>query len=103
MKNLGSIVKDSDRDLFCISVDDTAYAAARYMAERNIGAVTVVEGERIAGLFSERDLMRRVVAEGRDPQSVRVGAEMTTHLTTASPGESYEAAIAKMQAAHCRH
>ena len=103
MKTLGSIVQDSKRDLFCISVDDTALNAARYMAERNIGAVTVVDGERVAGLFSERDLMRRVVAEGRDPQSVRVGDVMTTELTTAGPSESYETAISKMQAAHCRH
>src|SRR5205085_1823410 len=103
MKTLGSIVKDSDRDLFCISVDDTAYDAARYMAERNVGAVTVVDGARVAGLFSERDLMRRVVAEGRDPRSVRVGDVMTTELVMASPDESYEEAIAKMQAARCRH
>jgi CBS domain-containing protein len=103
MKTLGSIVKDSNRDLFCISVDHTAYEAALYMAERNIGAVTVVEGERVAGLFSERDLMRRVIAEGHDPRAVRVGDVMTTDLIMASPHESYEDAIAKMQAARCRH
>jgi CBS domain-containing protein len=103
MKTLGSIVKDSDRDFFCISVDDTAYDAARFMAERNIGAVTVVDGERVTGLFSERDLMRRVVAEGRDPHAVRVGDVMTTEVIIAGPQESYEEAIAKMQAARCRH
>src|SRR6185369_9947788 len=92
MKTLGSIVKDSNRDLYCIAVDDTAFNAARYMAERNIGAVTVVDGERVAGLFS-----------GRDLHSVRVGEVMTTELTTASPEESYEAAISKMQVARCRH
>ncbi|MFL6214601.1 MAG: CBS domain-containing protein [Blastocatellia bacterium] len=103
MKTLGSIVKDSNRDLFCITTDYTAFDAARYMAERNIGAVTVVEGERVAGLFSERDLMRRVIAKGRDPREVRVGEVMTTDLIIASPHESYEDAIAKMQAARCRH
>ena len=61
MKTLGSIVKDSKRDLYCIAVDDTAFDAACYMAERNIGAVTVIDGERIAGLFSERG---GVVASG---------------------------------------
>lgn len=103
MKTLGSIVQDSNRDLFCITVDYTAYDAARYMAERNIGAVTVVDGERVTGLFSERDLMRRVIAEGRDPHSVRVGDVMTSEVVTAGPQESYEDAIAKMQAARCRH
>src|SRR5690349_10735327 len=103
MKTIGSIVKDAQRDLFCISTDYTAYDAARYMADHNIGAVTVVDGERVAGLFSERDLMRRVIAVGRDPRQVRVGEVMTTDLIIASPQESYEDAIAKMQAARCRH
>jgi CBS domain-containing protein len=103
MKTLGSIVKDAKRDLFCIPIDYTAYDAARYMADHNIGAVTVVDGERVTGLFSERDLMRRVIAQGRDPRDVRVGDVMTTDLIIANPHESYEDAIAKMQTARCRH
>ena len=103
MKTIATIVKDSNRDLYTISADDTAYAAARYMTERNIGAVTVVEGSRVVGLFSERDLMKRVVAEGRDPQEVKVGDVMTTELTIASPNESYEEGLRKLQQARCRH
>ena len=103
MKTLGSIVKDSHRDLYSISADDTVDKAARYMTERKIGAVTVVDGARVTGLFSERDLMNRVVAEGRDPGAVRVREVMTTDLTTASPNESYEEGLRKMQQARCRH
>ena len=103
MKTIGTIVKDSNRDLYTVSADDTAYAAARYMTERNIGAVTVVEGTRVVGLFSERDLMKRVVAEGRDPHLVKVSEVMTTELTIAAPGESYEEGLRKMQQARCRH
>ena len=103
MKTIGSIVKDSNRNFYSISSDETALNAARYMAERNIGAVTVVDGTRVVGLFSERDLMRRVVAEGRNPGEVCVRDCMTTELTTASPDESYEEAISKMHAARCRH
>ena len=103
MKTIGSIVKDSLRDLYTVSADDTVHAAALYMTERNIGAVTVVDGNRVVGLFSERDLMKRVVAEGRDPASVNVREVMTTELTTASPDESYEEGLRKMQQARCRH
>src|SRR5215468_8419682 len=103
MKTLGSIVQDENRNRFSISAEETAASAARYMTERNIGAVTVVDGARVVGLFSERDLMRRVIAEGKDPAGVRVGDVMTTELTIASPAESYEEGISKMQAAHCRH
>jgi CBS domain-containing protein len=103
MKTLGSIVKDSNRDLYTVSGDQTVHNAARYMTERHIGAVTVVDGERVIGLFSERDLMNRVVAESRDPQAVHVRDVMTTDLTTASTNESYEEGLRKMQQARCRH
>lgn len=103
MKTLGSIVKDSNRDLYSVSADQTVRNAARYMTDRHIGAVTVVDGERVIGLFSERDLMNRVVAEGRDPRAVAVREVMTTDLTIASPSESYEEGLRKMQQARCRH
>jgi CBS domain-containing protein len=103
MKTLGSIVKDSNRDLYTVSADDNVHNAALYMTERHIGAVTVVDGERVIGLFSERDLMNRVVAEARDPRAVLVREVMTTDLTTASPDQSYEEGLRKMQQARCRH
>ena len=102
MKTLGSLVKDS-RELYTVSADDTAHDAAVYMTDRNIGAVTVVDGERVVGLFSERDLMKRIVAQGRDPRTVRVGEVMSTELTTGSPDETYEQALSKMNQARCRH
>jgi CBS domain-containing protein len=103
MKTIGSIVKDSLRELYTVSAEDTVQSAVLYMTSRNIGAVTVVDGNRVVGLFSERDLMKRVVAEGRDPASVCVREVMTTDLTIASPGESYEEGLRKMQQARCRH
>ncbi|HYP27717.1 MAG TPA: CBS domain-containing protein [Blastocatellia bacterium] len=103
MKNLGSIVKGSNRDLYTVSADRTVQQAALYMTERNIGAVTVVDGERVVGLFSERDLMKRVVAEGRDPNNVLVRDVMTTELTIAGPEDSCEEGISKMRQAKCRH
>lgn len=103
MKNLGSIVKGSDRDLYTVSADRTVQQAVLYMTERNIGAVTIVDGERVVGLFSERDLMKRVVAEGRDPSVVPVRDVMTTELTIAAPEDSCEEGISKMRRAKCRH
>jgi CBS domain-containing protein len=103
MKTIGSIVKDSKRDLYTVTADDTVHTAVLYMTSRNIGAVTVIDGSRVVGLFSERDLMRRVVAKGLDPVAVSVREVMTTELTTASPGESYEEGLRKMQQARCRH
>jgi CBS domain-containing protein len=103
MKNLGSIVKESNRDVYTVYADNTVQETVLYMAERNIGAVTIVDGERVVGLFSERDLMKRVIAEGRDPKSVSVRDVMTTDLTIATPEDSCEEGISKMRKAKCRH
>ena len=103
MKTLGSIVKDSSRDLFRVSADATVHDAAIYMTNRNIGAVTIVEGERVVGLFSERDLMKRVVARDRDPKTITVREVMTTELVTGTPDDSCEEGISKMRQAKSRH
>ena len=103
MKTLGSIVKDSLRELYKVSADATAQHAAEYMATRNIGAVTVVEGDRVVGLFSERDLMKRVVAKELDSKIVKIGEVMTTELVTGTPEDSCEEGISKMRQAKCRH
>jgi CBS domain-containing protein len=103
MKTLGSIVKDSLRELYKVPADSTVQDAAEYMATRNIGAVTVVEGERVVGLFSERDLMKRVVAKDRNPKVVTVGEVMTTELVTGLPQDSCQEGISKMRHAKSRH
>jgi CBS domain-containing protein len=103
MKTLGSIVKDSLRELYSVSADATVQYAAEYMAARNIGAVTVVEGDRVVGLFSERDLLKRVIARDRNPKAVTVGEVMTTELVPGIPEDSCQEGLSKMRQAKCRH
>ncbi|MBI3651204.1 MAG: CBS domain-containing protein [Acidobacteria bacterium] len=103
MKTLGSIVKNSARELYKVASGATVQTAAEYMTERNIGAVTIVDGDRVVGLFSERDLMRRVIATGKDPNAVTVGEVMTTELIAGLPEDSCEEGISKMRQAKCRH
>jgi CBS domain-containing protein len=103
MKTLGSIVKNSDRELYKVAADSSAQYAAEYMTERNIGAVTVVDGDRVVGLFSERDLMKRVVAKGHDPKTITVGDVMTTELVTGVAEDSCIEGISKMRQAKSRH
>jgi CBS domain-containing protein len=85
------------------SPDATVYETARDMAERRVGAMAVVDGERLVGIFSERDLMTRVVVPGRDPHAVRVSEVMTRDVVTAGLGDNRETAIDKMKKAGCRH
>ena len=68
-----------------------------------MGIVSVVDGDRLAGVFSERDVTRRVVARGLDPGRIRVGDVMTTDLVVADADEDYQSAMLKMDQANIRH
>ena len=73
------------------------------METHNIGIVAVLDGERLVGVFSERDVVRRVLNHGRDPLRTAVGDAMTTNLVVASPDDDYQAAMRKMDHANIRH
>ena len=73
------------------------------MSDGRIGAIPVIEGERLVGIFSERDLMTRVVVPGRDPRTTRVVEVMTHEVVTAGLDESVDRCLHKMQRAGCRH
>lgn len=81
----------------------TVADAVRTMAEREVGAVLVVEGGSLRGIFSERDLLRRVVAKGRRIEDTLLRDVMTADPITASPDERRLSAIFKMQETGCRH
>jgi CBS domain-containing protein len=76
---------------------------ARIMADARVGAIPIVEGERVVGIFSERDLMTRIVVEGRDPQRVLVMETMTHDVLTATPDDTRSECLERMREARCRH
>ena len=73
------------------------------MSDARIGAIPIIEGERLVGIFSERDLMTRVVVAGLDPRTTRVVEVMTHEVVTAGLDESVDRCLHKMQRAGCRH
>jgi CBS domain-containing protein len=101
MKTVGTLV--AGREVYHLRVEDTVREAARYMSDRRVGAVAVLQGDRLAGVLSERDIMSRVVARGLDPDAVKVGEVMTPELVVASASESNEDGVRKMKQAGCRH
>jgi CBS domain-containing protein len=101
MKSIKSIV--GDRTTITVESDRSIVEAARSMAASNIGALPVVEHDRLVGVFSERDVLTRVVAAGLDPGAVSVGSVMTRDLIVADAGESYDACLQRMTQAHVRH
>ncbi|PYQ20719.1 MAG: IMP dehydrogenase [Acidobacteria bacterium] len=101
MKTVGTLV--AGREVYHVRVEHTVREAARYMSDRRVGAVAVLEGDRLAGVLSERDIMSRVVARALDPDTVKVGEVMTRELVVASASESNEDGVRKMKQAGCRH
>jgi CBS domain-containing protein len=76
--------------------------AAKRMAQEDVGSIPVVEGDRLAGLLTDRDIVVRVVAEGRDPMSTTIGDVASTGLETVSPDEDLDSALRKMASAQVR-
>ena len=72
-------------DVVAASPDDTVLAAAQLMTQRGIGGLVVKEGDALAGIFTERDILRRVVGGQRDPAATRVREVMTAPVLTVRP------------------
>lgn len=85
------------------SPEITVSAAARLMKKHRIGAVLVVDGDRLAGIFTERDALFRVIAEGRDPASTRVAEVMTPNPRTIEPDRPFGHALHLMYEGEFRH
>jgi len=101
MKTLREIMHPS----FLFSVQQTAMVseAVHLMTEHNVGIVVVLDGDALVGVFSERDVVQRVVDRGLDPARTPMGDVMTTRLVVGDPDEDWQAAMRKMDQANIRH
>ncbi|MEW5867887.1 MAG: CBS domain-containing protein [Chloroflexota bacterium] len=79
------ILEWQDCAIYAVGPDEPVYSALQLMAEKNIGAVLVMEGERLLGILSERDYTRRVILQDRDAQRTLVGEIMTSQVVTVEP------------------
>ena len=91
------------RETVVVVPSTSAFEAARLMRDHQIGALPVLDGDRVAGIFTERDVMCRLVAAGRDPLHTLVGEVMSTDLIVADVNESYETCLSQMRRAAVRH
>ena len=104
MKTVNEILARKTRvGVVAVSVEATVFDAVRAMDQGNTGAVVVLDGDRLAGIFTERDLMRRVVMKTRDIGATPVADVMTRDLIYAEGGDAAESAMAKMTRHRCRH
>ena len=101
MRTVGDLIKT--RSFFAAIVDQTVFEAALYMAEKDIGALPVLDQNRLAGVFSERDIIKRVVVPQKDVRKTAVRDVMTTDLVVAESTEEISDVLEKMRQHHCRH
>ena len=92
-----------DQTTISAEVHQTALEAARLMVEHNIGAVPVLHEGQLVGIFSERDLMRRVVVAGKDPAHTLVSEVMTEDPLTVAPNDPLETCMTLMKRHGFRH
>jgi CBS domain-containing protein len=99
------VLRDRGTDaLYTVPAAATVAEAVEEMSRREIGAILVMtEDGLVAGIFSERDLLSRVVREGRDPAATPVSLVMTRDVKFVSPGTTLEAALALMYVQRFRH
>ena len=92
-----------NRALFSVEENETVASVARHMAEVRVGAIVVLDHGQLRGVFSERDLMLRVVLQRLDPENTPVRTVMSTQVTTVDESASLEEAMEAMHQHSCRH
>ena len=90
-------------DVYVVQPDDTVYSALRLMAEKNIGAVLVMNGNNLTGIFSERDYARRGILHGHPSRETAVRTIMTTEVFSVSPSMTVDDCMALMTERRIRH
>ncbi len=103
MSDVSSILRQKGSHVLSVGPSATVLDAALLMNEHRVGAVVVVERGRLAGMFTERDVLRRVVAERRDPAGVRVREVMTDDVTVCEPGTDADDARCLFKERRIRH
>lgn len=103
MKKIKELLREKGGSVWSIGPDASVYDAIAMMAERNIGALLVMEAGRLVGVMSERDYARKVILAGRASRDTKVGDVMTSRVIFADPTETVEECMALMTDKHIRH
>ena len=103
MKTLKQLLAEKSGALAVVAPQDTVYHALSVMATHNVGAVLVLDGEHLIGIFSERDYARKVILHGKSSKDLMVREVMSERVVIVSPKHSIEECMALMTDKHIRH
>lgn len=104
MNTLRTIMKNKESgEIWSVAPQQSVLEAVTLMARLGIGALLVMEGETLVGIFSERDYARKIILKGRRSEDTLVSEIMTSEVHTATPGMTARHCLGMMTAGHFRH
>lgn len=103
MKNISQLLQDKGADVWAVSPESSIFDGLKLMAEKNIGALLVVDSNELVGIFSERDYARKVVLEGKSSRKMMIGEIMTEKVFCVRPDQSIQECMELMTEKHIRH
>ena len=103
MKTLKQMLADKQRPLVVVSPNDSVFHALTLMAQHNVGALMVLNGEQLVGIFSERDYARKIILQGKSSKETLVSEIMSDKVAYVTPGTTLDECMALMTEKHFRH
>ncbi len=103
MRTVKDVLQTKGHDVLSITPDATVYEALKIMADKNVGALVVLNGEAVAGLLSERDYARKVILHGKSSKEMQVREIMTAKVYYMRPEQTLQDCMAQMTDKRVRH
>jgi CBS domain-containing protein len=103
VQSMAQLLATKGSRVWSISPDATVYEGLELMAEKNIGALLILDGAKPVGIMSERDYARKIILEGRSSRETQIRSIMTTQLVSVRPEDSIEEGMAIMTRERIRH
>lgn len=103
MKTLKQLLAEKTYPLAVVAPGDTVFHALSVMASANVGALLVMDGERLVGIFSERDYARKIILHGKSSKETLVREIMSDRVAFVTPDTPLDACMALMTDKHFRH
>jgi CBS domain-containing protein len=103
MKTVADILQTKGREVWTIPPETIVFDALKTMADRNVGALVVLDGTKVIGILSERDYARKVILHGRSSRELKVREIMSTHVYFVSPKENIEECMVLFTDKRVRH
>jgi CBS domain-containing protein len=103
MKTIKYVMRLKGKEIWTITPDTSVFDALKIMAEKDIGALPVLDGKMVVGIFSERDYARKVILKGKSSKNMPVSEIMSTNLVMIAPDQTTQQGLSLMTAKHVRH